>query len=353
MTDPGFRIDGVYEGIPFRRRTAFGGYLAFARQEHTVLVEPSAAHRLRRAAEQAWPHETGGLLAGRALRDADGAYVAVSGFVEAMPEAGSPGTFSLSPQETAELREVAFGHHPAADVVGWWHSHLGPSSYSDTDLATQSTWTQQESVGLLVFARGESWGIAYLGPDALRLSPAKRLPGQDPAPPTPALPPAATGTSVPSPSPSISGSGGTRLTPRFWKIAIVSMPLITGMLMAGGVLGGLALYSHQVGAGLRDLSSQVKDIQHSTAGQGSPAGHSQPGGPAVAWSCVRRTAASYSCSVKLRGLTGAVAWVLDGSVVSHDLHPVIPVRNDGRPHVIGVRVTGRTGEYSAGQQTLR
>jgi hypothetical protein len=59
---------------------------------------------------------------------------------------------------------------PAADVVGWWHSHAQPSEYSDADRSTQGMWIPPDCVGLLVFAAGTPWAHAYLGPQARRLT---------------------------------------------------------------------------------------------------------------------------------------------------------------------------------------
>ena len=175
--------------FPFRQRVAFNGYQTFGDGDNAVLVEPATARSLRAAASKALPLETGGLLSGRTLRDAGGHYVLVIGFVEARPGSGRTATFKISPQETERLRGESSRADPTADVVGWWHSHPYPSSYSATDLASQSMWTQPHSVGLLVFADGEHWARVYMGPGATSLGYpiAARSPG-------PARPPGTTGS---------------------------------------------------------------------------------------------------------------------------------------------------------------
>src|SRR5260370_34933674 len=114
-----------------------------------VVVEPRTAQAVRAAAHRALPKETGGLLSGRTLRDGEGQYVLVSGFVQAGPSAGRSAAFEMSPQETERLKVESYLAYPTADMVGWWHSHTIPSSYSTTDLNTQTIFTQPETVGLL------------------------------------------------------------------------------------------------------------------------------------------------------------------------------------------------------------
>jgi proteasome lid subunit RPN8/RPN11 len=169
MTDPEFIHHGVTWRIPFRPRSVFRGLLPFADQAGVVLIEAMTPRRLREAAVTAQPNETGGLLLGRVFRDAEGAYVVVLGHIEAPNGAGRPESFELSPENTKELRENACLTNPAADIVGWWHSHSSYSEYSETDLSSQQMWIQQESVGILVFAGGNEWGLVYQGPDARRL----------------------------------------------------------------------------------------------------------------------------------------------------------------------------------------
>ena len=95
----------------------------------TVLVEPTTAKALRDAARKALPKETGGLLSGRLLRDSEGQYVLVSGFVQAGPSAGRSAAFEMSPQATRTCGKSRIAPIPPRT---WWGggTHTGPSSYS-------------------------------------------------------------------------------------------------------------------------------------------------------------------------------------------------------------------------------
>src|SRR6185437_12277291 len=166
MTDPGFKVEGISQADPFRPRTAFAGYHVFGDKETIVLVDPDKAEQLRAASSLARPFETGGLLSGRTLRDGMGPYVLISGFVAAKPGAGNMATFHISPQEVAQLKNELARKDPTGDVVGWWHSHLRNSAYSQIDLTTQRMFVQPNSVGLLMFAACDPWAKIYLGPDA-------------------------------------------------------------------------------------------------------------------------------------------------------------------------------------------
>lgn len=170
MTAPGFEVEAVEHGVPFRDRAVFGGSHQFADPgATTVIVGPEIVGRLRSAAVREHPRETGGLLSGRVLRDSGGRYVIISGFVQAAAGTGRAGAFVMSAQATAALRAEAARRQPTADVIGWWHSHAQPSEYSGTDRSTQGVWIQPDCVGLLVFASGTPWAHAYLGPQARRL----------------------------------------------------------------------------------------------------------------------------------------------------------------------------------------
>jgi hypothetical protein len=128
-------------------------------------VHPRVCGLLAVTARHAQPCETGGLVAGRLLRDTEGPYTLVLEAVTAPREAGQPGRLTLSPELTARLRERAAGEFPSCDIVGWWHSHTVEGGYSEVDQANQRMWTDPGHVGLLVFARASSRrALAYLGP---------------------------------------------------------------------------------------------------------------------------------------------------------------------------------------------
>jgi proteasome lid subunit RPN8/RPN11 len=190
MRRPGFRVEGVRTSAPFRSRQVYADYQMFSDGSGTVLVKPDVAVRLRGAAAAARPRETGGLLSGRPLQDDAGVYVIVSGYIEADADAGRAGGFQLAPAAVAGLAAKAARHDPGAEVVGWWHSHPLPSEYSLADRQTQRIYQQPDRVGLLVFAEGQPWAKAYLGPEARDLGAPRRGAYLAPGLPSP-LPPAA------------------------------------------------------------------------------------------------------------------------------------------------------------------
>ncbi len=166
MSDAEFEIVEHAFDLPFRTRNVDSGHIAFHADNLDVYVMTDVASRARQWARGALPRETGGLLAGRVLRDNAGEYVVVTGIGGAPAGAGGVGRFSLSPEETEDLRRGLAREHPSADVIGWWHSHGTPSSYSATDRANQAIWTDPRSVGLLVFAQGAPWAGLYVGPQS-------------------------------------------------------------------------------------------------------------------------------------------------------------------------------------------
>ncbi|MFC4588240.1 Mov34/MPN/PAD-1 family protein [Sphaerisporangium corydalis] len=186
MDEPEFEIVEHHVSLPFRSRGQHRDYEVYHSRHLDVWVAPKTMTNVRWYAHIADPDETGGLLTGRVLRDDDGVYVIVTGAVRAGDAAGGRGHFTLSAEQTTDLRLEAARRDPGADVIGWWHSHLEWSGYSGVDAKTQSMWTSPHHVGLLVFARGRSWVQAYLGPDSVLMSPRDRAsPKTAPGPPSP------------------------------------------------------------------------------------------------------------------------------------------------------------------------
>jgi len=198
-----FTVVTVNADLPFRRRELFVGFLGFEDGSgDLVLVDPSLRSQLTGAARRALPDETGGLVVGRAFRDSIGPYTAVLGAVEAPPEAGGRGTFTMPAELVAELRDLAGQQFPEADVVGWWHCHSFPSGFSSVDFRTQRLWTLPTHVGLLVLARGPEWAVAYHGPEARLLRTAPAVAAATPTPTSPRPAPQGTGQPPASPRPS-------------------------------------------------------------------------------------------------------------------------------------------------------
>lgn len=355
MTEPGFQVEAVQRGVPFRARATYSSYQVFEDSESVVLVDPVTALALRTAAAEASPRETGGLLSGRLLRDAGGRYVLVAGHVEAPAGSGGAAAFNVSPQATARMREESARAYPTADVVGWWHSHLGPSHYSQTDLASQSVWKQPQSVGLLVFAAGEPWATAYLGPDARHLGhPAPALLPQVRMPSLDRVPVGALTSAAGRPGPPGSPAGGPRGGPgrsRSWSAGrlqgALRLAMITLVLCAVLVLAAVYILSTQLRTGQQALSRQLSSGEQRLARQ-LAAGQAQLGGlrrelalrnaPSISSACVPlplpATTGSYRCTARAPGARGTIEWQLNGKPSGTGHSVVISTPLDGHTYQI-------------------
>lgn len=372
MTEPGFKVEGVHHGAPFRSRSAFAGYHLFGEQAGAILVAPAAARAMRTAAAAAAvaPHsrETGGLLSGRALRDGDGPYVIVSGFVEAASSSGRAAAFEAPPQEVERLRAESACAHPTADVVGWWHSHFVPSSYSGTDLAQQRMWKHPQSIGLLVFASGEPWAAAYLGPEARKLGRPTRVPTSDAAsergpqasvtenggdghPTPPAV------LHIPSPPGQPARQPGAAPTPRqYGLIRLVLITLALFLLLfvfLAVILGYVTSLSSRLSSAQQALSGQIlsgqdrlgNQLHRTLAGLGPP--------PSISSSCVSGArSAVYRCTATTSGPPGRITWWLDGKARGTGSTVTIRVPKDGRAHQIRVSLGTSAGSYPGVPQTI-
>lgn len=180
MSDDGFEILSRSEDVPFRLKNNFPDYWSLRSERSRVLLQGDLMRDLQAAARRAAPLETGGLLVGRVFRDDQGRYAAVVDFVEAPPGTGTTGHIVMSSELITDLRRQAAREQPTSDVIGWWHSHLTESDYSQTDRMTQQTWTDPENVGILVYARpnGTHIGKVHLGPDGDVCLTEGRIPGE-------------------------------------------------------------------------------------------------------------------------------------------------------------------------------
>jgi hypothetical protein len=379
MTDPGFKVESIQHAAPFRVRASFGGYEAFGDRNGMVLVEPGTAQALRTAAHRALPQETGGLLSGRALRDGDGQYVLVSGFVQAGPSAGRSAAFEMSPQETERLKVESYLAYPTADMVGWWHSHSVPSSYSTTDLNTQTIFTKPESVGLLVFATGQPWATVYLGPKATKLGYLTRVRGPEPARPDDNGRPAAgarhgQGQPVPTSSnavtrkiwhPESRSPGQARLTAIMASVLVLilllAIVLVINLLGVSSRLGSnQQQLSGQINSGERQLSGQINSAQGQITQQIKEAITTPSPPPFVDFSCVPSVASDdtysgfFNCTATPSVSSGEVKWYLN----SHPYpggNPVaiqVPFKRHARYQIQAVLVTPDGKSYPAPPQVF-
>ena len=311
MPDPTFTVEDVHQDAPFRPRSGFTDYCQFTDRSDTVLVAPEISQRLWEAARIARPFETGGLLAGRLFRDDHGRYVVVVGHVEAPSGSGRLSGFKLSPEATARLREDASRAFPAADVVGWWHSHGGPSNYSQTDLSQQCIWTQPESVGILVFADGQQWGTVHQGPDARILNGPLDVPTQ------PADHMSLSDIGAPH------GPAGGSAAPRPRDTSKTAQR--TSALPLRRFLTGFALFALLVTAANVIALRQVAVGQHRLQTQIGQTLDKTPRRMWLDWSCISQplTAGTFVCVADMSDFSDAVEWQLDGRIVSRNQIAII------------------------------
>lgn len=357
MSDPGFKIEGVQEGAPFRSREIFENYFACEDRESAVLIDPAVAQGLRVAAMAAYPDETGGLLSGRTLCDGDGSYIVVSGFVEANPGAGQSTTFRISPQDNARLREELSRLDPVADVIGWWHSHPCPSPYSSVDLDTQRMW----DVGLLVFASGNAWGTAYWGAEARPLSFGGRFSyrgrhvpigtdGEGRADPTSSGPSAL--TPVPDARPSVRYDMppeiAWRPTRRFIDVLLVAAVALITLILMLYILGKLHDLSGQISSGESQVTRAIAGSQGSV--ERILAKPEPP--PSVQWRCARQALLVEECAVTADGSPGVIEWELNGQVVDSGLNASIELPKNFAPDIIQLILRNSSGTYLCGSKEV-
>jgi hypothetical protein len=199
MTDGGavFRPATGRAPAPLRPRSVYAGLDAFGDGDGAVLVESRVVRNLRLAAEFAAQEGriAGGLLYGRSFVDEKGAYLVISGYLEAGPGENPGdqasregyGEFTLSEPDLRLLRRDAARMYTSSVEAGWWRTLPAPGAFGPRDLETQRALVGPGGAGLLVFGSGLDWGTAYLGPDALPPDTSGL------APPTPRLAPESPG----------------------------------------------------------------------------------------------------------------------------------------------------------------
>ena len=179
MTDGGavFQPGTRRAPVPLRPRSVYAGLDAFGDGDGAVLLETRVSRNLRLAAESATQEGriTGGLLYGRGFVDEKGAYLVVSGYLEAGPgenrgdriSRGRSDEFTLSEPDLRLLRKDATRMYTSSFEAGWWRSLPAPGEFGPRDRQTQRALVGPGGAGLLVFGSGLDWGAAYLGPEAL------------------------------------------------------------------------------------------------------------------------------------------------------------------------------------------
>jgi proteasome lid subunit RPN8/RPN11 len=158
-----------------QRPVANGKFAIYRANGFSAYIRVTVLTELRSYLQKALPDEAVGFLTGRAMRDNEGDYLVVTGCAMAEPEEveSSAGHVELSPQGTAQLKARILEGHPAAEIVGWWHTHpTYPPHFSSTDTNQQGRWSQHFHLGIVVSGLDteETFGV-YAGPRATRLKP--------------------------------------------------------------------------------------------------------------------------------------------------------------------------------------
>ncbi len=173
MDDPLFVLHPNRSTLPYRDRELaaplaqrFTTSVPADGEPFELLVRDDVAEEVRRLAERSHPNEWFGLLLGRSFHDNLGEYTIVVATVSPPSFTSARGHFHVDQLQSAAAAREALERHPMLDTVGWWHSHAAPSGYSLVDRTEQRSWHSPHQVGLLVFASGAPWAVAYQGPDA-------------------------------------------------------------------------------------------------------------------------------------------------------------------------------------------
>lgn len=357
MSDETFEILSQHEDVPFRLKNNFGGYISFRSERGRVLVRPGLMPRLQASAAAAMPLETGGLLVGRIFRDDIGRYATVVGFVEAPKGTGTAGHISMPSEMVADLKRQAAREHPTSDVIGWWHSHLGESRYSPTDKKTQSTWTDPENVGILVFGSyDKTIGIVHQGPEAVichvdgQIAGEDAFPAQQPPPGEPAVRPQQPARPEPLP-PNPLNQFGAR--PRTNPLSQLPMARRRSGPAAGGTPVGAVRLLFVVVVVMVMVLLTIMVMINSLSRKVDRRVPQWQNGDAATWFCISQSPARpwvYDCAARV-GSPGVLHWISAGREVATGPTVAVTVDPGGRVDVALV-VSDSTGSHQLGDQIL-
>jgi proteasome lid subunit RPN8/RPN11 len=242
--DPAPRFDWhtpQHPRLPFRDRSVLPGTvhrftpLHDPRDDFELVITTEVADELQQLARAAHPNETFGLLLGRSFYDCSGTYTLATATVAPPELTATPGGFHVDHTQSAALTHTALNRHPTLDIVGWWHSHHTPSSFSNLDRQQQRLWDEPHHVGLLVFTRHkptEPWATAYHGPDAQPLTLTGPATATNPPPHTQPLP-ALTNPSIhPDPRDAAHPHAPSPPISPWWWIAIIASTTLAATITA-------------------------------------------------------------------------------------------------------------------------
>ena len=135
-----------------------------------AIVPESIVERLVQFARREDPRERAGLFAARPSKDEGGEYVLVVGLVPFEGVRATAVQVETNPASEARARTLLRLVYPDAEPGGWAHSH--PSwglFFSGTDRATQRTWSDRNSLGIVVDPTKKERVIVFRGPGSEEL----------------------------------------------------------------------------------------------------------------------------------------------------------------------------------------
>lgn len=174
MSDETFSPRGVREEAvrDLSRREARTSHLVFRAADGFEVALP--ARLLSRAVaigETHAPLEWLGQLVGSRYRDEEGLHAVVEAIVRDLDARCEPHLVTSTPSSEGRTRALARAQYPDAVVVGWIHGHIRHGAhYSRQDFVNQATWTDPDSIGIVVDPWDPARLAVYRGPAGERLA---------------------------------------------------------------------------------------------------------------------------------------------------------------------------------------
>lgn len=153
------------------RAEALGrGWVFEARDGFQALMAEALVRRLETWAKAAAPKEWFGLAIVQRCRDDRGNYALVLGVVPDTDARTAPASVTTTAESEFRTRHSARILYPDGVPGGWAHSHPGYGvAFSQQDRRNQATWTEPDSLGIVVDPWAEATVGVYRGPRSERL----------------------------------------------------------------------------------------------------------------------------------------------------------------------------------------